>query len=121
MLRTAIILGLLFTVCLAARVDAQAKTICHVAADTKDKSGTLKLPAAEAGKHLSDHKNDFSGTCEGSDFVIVAVSGTLEEGFPLRPNLDFVSPLERVDAVFLGHALIRGLRAHLDMKDPSSR
>jgi hypothetical protein len=98
-----------------------ALTICHVAADAKDKSGTRTLSAASAKQHLSEHKNDFSGTCEGSDFVMVAVSGTLEEGFPLRPNLDFVSALERVDAVFLGHALIRGLRAKLDMKDPASR
>lgn len=99
-------------------------TICHVAAADKadkDKSGTLKLSAADAKQHLKTHPDDFSGTCEGTDFVMVAVSGTLEEGFPLRPNLDFVSPLERVNAVFLGHALIRGLRAHLDMKDPSSR
>jgi hypothetical protein len=98
-------------------------SICHVASpeDKKDKSGTLSLASAVAKKHLSEHKNDFSGTCEGSDFVMVAVSGTLEEGFPLRPNLDFVSPLERVNAVFLGHALIRGLRAKLDMKDPASR
>jgi hypothetical protein len=52
---------------------------------------------------------------------MVAVSGTLEEGFPLRQNLTYVSPTERVEAVFLGHALIRGLRAYLDMKDPASR
>jgi hypothetical protein len=95
--------------------------ICHVATDDKDCSETKTLPTAIARKHLSEHSGDFSGTCEGSDFVMVAVSGTLEEGFPLRPNLDYVSPLDRVPAVFLGHALIRGLRAHLDMKDPSSR
>jgi hypothetical protein len=92
-----------------------------VAKDPKDRSSTLTLTAAAAKKHLSEHADDFSGTCEGTDFVMVAVSGTLEEGFPLRPNLDFVSPLERVNAVFLGHALIRGLRAKLDMKDPASR
>jgi hypothetical protein len=56
-----------------------------------------------------------------SDFVLVAVSGTLQEGFPLRPNLDFVSPAERVNAVFVGNALIRGLKAHLDIKDEGSR
>jgi hypothetical protein len=52
---------------------------------------------------------------------MLAVSGTLEDGFPLRPNLNFVSPTEQVNAVFLGHALIRGLKAKLDMKDPTSR
>jgi hypothetical protein len=106
---------------LSAPCSAQKLTICHVAQSDKDKSGTQTVSAADAKKHLAEHANDFSGTCEGTDFVIVAVSGTLEEGFPLRPNLDFVSPLERVNAVFLGHALIRGLRAKLDMKDPASR
>jgi hypothetical protein len=57
----------------------------------------------------------------GSDFVLVAVSGTLQEGFPLRPNLDFVAPGERVNAIFVGNALIRGLKAHLDIKDAESR
>jgi hypothetical protein len=79
------------------------------------------LPAALAKKHLAEHPSDWSGTCEGGDMIMVAVSGTLEEGFPLRPNLDYTSPTEMVPAVFLGRALIRGLRAHLDMKDPASR
>jgi hypothetical protein len=96
-------------------------TLCHVAVDTDDCSETVTLSSAAAQKHLTQHSNDFAGLCDGTDFVMVAVSGTLEEGFPLRPNLDFVTPLERVNAVFLGHALIRGLRAHLDMKDASSR
>jgi hypothetical protein len=77
--------------------------------------------ADRAQKHLAEHAADFSGPCEAADYVMVAVSGTLEEGFPLRPNLNYISPTERVDAVFLGHALIRGLRAYLDMKDPLSR
>ena len=55
-------------------------------------------------------------------FNIVAVSGTLEEGFPLRPNLDFEpgTPNE-VLSTFLGKALIRGLRANLDIKSPGWR
>jgi hypothetical protein len=105
----------------AARHPKDRLTICHIATDDKDCTETVTLPAAAAAGHLAQHANDFTGTCEGSDFVMVAVSGTLEEGFPLRPNLNFVSPTERVNAVFLGRALIRGLRAHLDMKDPSSR
>ncbi|MDB4976000.1 MAG: hypothetical protein JWN48_4341 [Myxococcaceae bacterium] len=96
-------------------------TLCHVAADDNDCTKTEILPKALAQKHLAAHATDFSGPCEAGDFVMVAVSGTLEEGFPLRPNLNYVSPTERVDAVFLGRALIRGLRAHLDMKDPDSR
>jgi hypothetical protein len=105
----------------AARHPKDRLTICHIATDDKDCTETVTLPAGVAAGHLAQHPNDFTGTCEGSDFVMVAVSGTLEEGFPLRPNLNFVSPTERVNAVFLGSALIRGLRAHLDMKDPSSR
>jgi hypothetical protein len=96
-------------------------TICHIAKDDKDCTETEMLAAADAQRHLAQHADDFTGTCEGSDFLMIAVSGTLEEGFPLRPNLDFRSPTETVKAVFVGHALIRGLRAHLDLKDPSSR
>lgn len=96
-------------------------TLCHVATSSDDCTRTMVLPSALAKKHLSEHASDWSGSCEGGDMVMVAVSGTLEEGFPLRPNLDYTSPTEKVPAVFLGHALIRGLRAHLDMKDPNSR
>lgn len=105
----------------AARGTRGGTTLCHVATDANDCTHTAVVPSGAAKKHLAEHASDFAGTCEGSDMVMVAVSGTLEEGFPLRPNLDYVSPLERVDAVFLGRALIRGLRAHLDMKDPNSR
>ncbi|HEX5657718.1 MAG TPA: hypothetical protein VFX59_11010 [Polyangiales bacterium] len=96
-------------------------TLCHVATGADDCTHTIVLPPALAKKHLAEHATDWSGTCEGSDMIMVAVSGTLEEGFPLRPNLDYTSPTEKVPAVFLGRALIRGLRAHLDMKDPNSR
>lgn len=96
-------------------------TICHVASGADDCTKTEILAPDNAKKELAEHKTDFSGPCEAGDYVMVAVSGTLEEGFPLRPNLSYVSPTERVDAVFLGHALIRGLRAYLDMKDPASR
>ncbi len=54
-------------------------------------------------------------------FNIVAVSGTLEEGFPLRGNLDFNEDGETVNSIFLGKALIRGLRANLDIKSPGWR
>lgn len=96
-------------------------TICHIPTGNNARPATLALPMDAAQTHLKSHPNDFTGVCEGSDFIMLAVSGTLEEGFPLRPNLDFVSPTERVDAIFLGRALIRGLRAYLDMKDPDSR
>lgn len=101
--------------------DADLYTYCHVATSADDCTKTEILPSAEAKAHLAEHTSDFAGPCDAGDFVLVAVSGTLEEGFPLRPNLDYVSPIERVPAVFLGRALIRGLRAYLDMKDPDSR
>ena len=55
-------------------------------------------------------------------FNIVAVSGTLEEGFPLRKNLDFEpGTANQILSTFLGKALIRGLRAYLDIKGPGFR
>jgi hypothetical protein len=55
-------------------------------------------------------------------FNLVAVSGTLEDGFPLRGNLDFeVGTPNEVLSTFLGTALIRGLRANLDIKNPGWR
>jgi hypothetical protein len=105
----------------AVRATDNKLTICHVATDANDCTRTEILPPLLAKRRLAAHPSDFTGPCDSTDFVMVAVSGTLEEGFPLRPNLNYVSPTERVDAVFLGRALIRGLRAHLDMKDPASR
>jgi hypothetical protein len=105
----------------AARRKDNKLTICHVASDASDCTRTEILPPAFAKRQLAAHPSDFTGPCDSTDFVMVAVSGTLEEGFPLRPNLDYVSPTERVNSVFLGHALIRGLRAHLDMKNSASR
>jgi hypothetical protein len=99
----------------------QKVTICHIPTDGQGNSKTFTLPANVAQGHLDSHPLDFTGECDQGDFVIVAVSGTLEEGFPLRPNLDFITPTERVNAIFLGHALVRGLRAFLDIKDPNSR
>jgi hypothetical protein len=97
------------------------RVVCHVSIAEGDCTKSEIVTADRAKKHLAEHATDFSGPCEAADYVMVAVSGTLEEGFPLRPNLNYISPTERVDAVFLGHALIRGLRAYLDMKDPASR
>jgi hypothetical protein len=106
----------------AARAPKDGKrVVCHVSAAEADCTKSEIVTAERAQKHLAEHPADFAGPCEADDYVMVAVSGTLEEGFPLRPNLNYVSPTERVDAVFLGRALIRGLRAYLDMKDPASR
>lgn len=97
-------------------------TICHLDGTT---GKTLKLPSHLAQRHLSTHPNDFTGECGGTKFVIVAVSGTLEEGFALRPNLDFLTEVNEgnppVLGIFLGKALVRGVRAYLDIKEPGSR
>lgn len=105
--------------------NGQKVTICHIPTAGKKRPRTLKLPAHVAQRILQSHPNDFYGECGGTKFVIVAVSGTLEEGFPLRPNLDFLTEVNEgnpeVRAIFLGHALVRGLRAFLDIKDSNSR
>lgn len=49
--------------------------------------------------------------------TLLAVSGTLQDGFELRGNLD----LEGVPAILLGSAVVKGVRAYLDIKDPGCR
>jgi len=105
--------------------NGQKVTICHFPTDGENSPKTLKLPAHVAQRILQSNPDDFTGACGGTKFVIVAVSGTLEEGFPLRPNLDFLSEVNEgnpaVLGIFLGHALVRGVRAFLDIKDSNSR
>jgi len=124
--------GLLSVMCLVgipslalADDNGQKVTICHIPAVGGNSPKTLKLPAHVAQRILQSNPNDFTGTCGGTKFALVAVSGTLEEGFPLRPNLDFLSEVNEgnppVLGIFLGHALVRGVRAFLDIKDSSSR
>ena len=48
---------------------------------------------------------------------ILAVSGTLQEGFPLRKNLDAPG----APAVHLGSGLVRGVRSYLDVKERGCR
>lgn len=50
-------------------------------------------------------------------FVIVAVSGTLQDGFPLRKNLDYGEHA----ADFIGWALCRGMKSYFDVKDAACR
>mmetsp|Transcript_21934 Transcript_21934/g.31783 ORF Transcript_21934/g.31783 Transcript_21934/m.31783 type:complete len:360 (+) Transcript_21934:62-1141(+) len=62
---------------------------------------------------------------EKISYVLLAVSGTLEEGFELRENLDYrphkSNNVGRVNATFLGKALVRGYKSFLDVKNPSWR
>lgn len=103
----------------------QKLTICHFPTEGNEGPKTLTLPAHVAQRHLTTHPNDFTGECGGTKFVLVAVSGTLEEGFALRPNLDFLTEVNEgnpaVLGIFLGHALVRGVKAFLDIKDSNSR
>ena len=65
----------------------------------------------------------------GGHYVIVAVSGTIQDGFELRKNIDY-RPVSYdgkddeegiVEAVFLGWAVVRGVRMYLDVKEATSR
>jgi hypothetical protein len=63
--------------------------------------------------------------CREISYVLLAVSGTLEEGFELRKNMDY-RPFGddgpgRVNATFLGNALVRGYKSFLDIKNPTWR
>mgnify|MGYP006138305131 CR=1 FL=1 len=49
--------------------------------------------------------------------VLLAVSGTLQDGFELRKNLD----VPGAPAVLIGDAVVRGVRAHLDIKNEGAR
>ena len=49
--------------------------------------------------------------------VLLAVSGTIEDGFELRGNIDAPGR----PAVFVGSGLVRGVAMHLDVKDAACR
>ena len=63
--------------------------------------------------------------CREISYVLLAVSGTLEEGFELRKNMDYRPNGDdgpgRVNATFLGKALVRGYKSFLDIKNPTWR
>jgi hypothetical protein len=72
-----------------------------------------------------------SGSCEAS-YLLIGVSGTLQDGFPLRDRLDYTSPSpcndtapgdenKHVPAILIGKALVRGFKAYLDIKEPEWR
>eukprot|EP00931_Biecheleriopsis_adriatica_P059923 TRINITY_DN35931_c0_g1_i1.p1 TRINITY_DN35931_c0_g1~~TRINITY_DN35931_c0_g1_i1.p1 ORF type:complete len:297 (+),score=55.51 TRINITY_DN35931_c0_g1_i1:69-959(+) len=70
------------------------------------------LPEAQATS------NSFSNNTRTSEprFVVIAVSGTLEDGFELRHRLDYIDEKtgERVNATFLGLGLMRGAKMYFD-------
>jgi len=61
-------------------------------------------------------------TTEERQYVLIGVSGTLQDGFPLRDRLDFHLGLkDESKAIFLGRSLVRGYKAYLDIKQESWR
>lgn len=54
--------------------------------------------------------------------VLVAVSGTIQDGFELRKNIDFKAPGEpTIEAVLVGTAVMRGVKMFFDIKDAGCR
>jgi hypothetical protein len=52
------------------------------------------------------------------EYIIVGVSGGLQDGFPEHSKLDYHSgQSEEVPAVFLGQALVRGYKAYLNFME----
>jgi hypothetical protein len=56
-------------------------------------------------------------------FLLIGVSGTLQDGFELRDRLDYKNPLDgaTTKAQFVGKALVRGYKAYFDVKRPGWR
>jgi hypothetical protein len=57
------------------------------------------------------------------DYIIVGVSGGLQDGFPDHDKMDYHAGqlLDEVQAVFLGRALVRGYKAYLDVMEETWR
>ena len=55
---------------------------------------------------------------QAQNYIIIGVSGGLQDGFPDHKNLDWHAGQEdEVQAVFLGRALVRGYKAYLDVME----
>jgi hypothetical protein len=96
---------------------------------------TSAAAAAAAAAAAPDKNEDREGHGGGggrarhdtqSYYMLLGVSGTLQEGFPLRHRLDYNatgddddgdSEPSLVPAIFIGKALVRGFKAYLDVKD----
>jgi len=54
--------------------------------------------------------------------VLVAVSGTIQDGFELRKNIDYKEEGEpTIKAVFIGYGVVRGVKMYFDVKDEGCR
>ncbi|GAX22173.1 hypothetical protein FisN_19Lh233 [Fistulifera solaris] len=64
----------------------------------------------------------FYDTVIAHEYLIVGVSGGLQDGFPERSKMDYHHGQDdAVPAVFLGKALVRGYKAFLDVMQPGWR
>jgi hypothetical protein len=56
-------------------------------------------------------------------YLLVGVSGGLQDGFPERNKMDYVDPESAtiVRAIFVGKTLIRGYKAYLDVMEVGYR
>lgn len=56
-------------------------------------------------------------------YYMIGVSGGLQDGYPDRINLDYVSPEtgETIKAILLGKIFVRGYKAYLDVMEPDWR
>jgi hypothetical protein len=100
----------------------------------------VEASAEPADKTTNTDCDDEPDDCRGrsdqtQSYMLLGVSGTLQEGFHLRPRLDYnASTLADNDddnsnnegppyvpAIFIGRALVRGFKAYLDVKDPGWR
>lgn len=50
-----------------------------------------------------------------AEYIVVGVSGGLQDGFPEHPKMNYQDETESVQAIFLGRALVRGYKAYLDV------
>jgi hypothetical protein len=58
----------------------------------------------------------FCQVVDAVEYVMVGVSGGLQEGFPEHDRMDYrVGETDEVPAVFLGRALVRGYKSYLDV------
>jgi len=60
----------------------------------------------------SAQRNATNTTTTGKETILLAVSGTLQEGFPLNKHMDHPDN----KAVFVGWGLVRGVKSYFDIK-----
>lgn len=54
---------------------------------------------------------------QAAEYVLLGVSGGLQDGFPEHPKMDYQDDGEISPAVFVGRGLVRGYKAYLDVME----